>query len=333
MTRTGWPWAIVLAAGEGTRLRSLTTDERGRAVPKQFCSLRGNGTLLDAALERARGVVEPSRIVTIVAAEHRPFWERADTGPRGALVVQPQNRGTAAGLLLPLLHVLAHDPEATVVVLPSDHHVASEPTLQGALRLALRQAALEPEHVLLLGVAPEGPETEYGWIVCGYDTGVARPVERFVEKPAQALAERLYHGGALWNSFLLVARGSALLGLLERHAPDLVLALRPLVGQPDEARRLREAYEQLPTLDFSREVLQRAAHRLRVIEVPPCGWTDLGTPRRVAECLRLAPRSQASRAAAQPALVLARELARQGVLERAQAESPVRSLPGLAIVG
>jgi len=112
-------WALVLAAGEGSRLRALTTTN-GVAVPKQFCSPQSGPSLLQEALRRAEAVAPRSRICTIVAEQHRRWWE----GPLWSLppqniIVQPENRGTAAGLLLPLLlHIEARDPQARVVVLP-----------------------------------------------------------------------------------------------------------------------------------------------------------------------------------------------------------------------
>jgi mannose-1-phosphate guanylyltransferase len=118
----GNTWALILAAGQGTRLRSLTTTKEGFAVPKQFCSLCGGASLLEETLSRAETVATRSHIVTVVAAEHRRWWEPTLwTLPGENIVVQPQNKGTATGLLLPLLHILRRDPNATVAVLPSDH--------------------------------------------------------------------------------------------------------------------------------------------------------------------------------------------------------------------
>src|SRR5262245_39381555 len=122
----GRGWALVLAAGDGTRLRELTT-RNGIATPKQYCSLRGGRSLLGDVLARAGRCVPRRRIVVVVAEQHRRFWERelADFPPEN-IVVQPSNRGTAAGILLPLLTVLERDPGARLAVLPSDHFVVRE---------------------------------------------------------------------------------------------------------------------------------------------------------------------------------------------------------------
>lgn len=100
-------WALVLAAGEGSRLRSLTTTATGQAVPKQFCSLQGGPSLMQEALQRAASIAPIQRTCSIVAAQHRRWWEAPLYHlPEENVIVQPENRGTAHGILLPLLHIV-----------------------------------------------------------------------------------------------------------------------------------------------------------------------------------------------------------------------------------
>jgi mannose-1-phosphate guanylyltransferase len=118
-------------------------------------------------------------------------------------------------------------------------------------------------------------------------------VARFVEKPDQAAALELQAQGGVWNSFLLAARGWALLELYQSRLPGLLerfqeaFAQAPGGPEASEARgaRLAALYAELPSHDFSRELLQGSEERLRLEVVPPCGWTDLGTPARVEACL------------------------------------------------
>lgn len=282
-------WALVLGAGEGKRLRSLTTDDRGVAVPKQFCSLAGEHSLLHDALLRARTVASPAHTCAIVAADHRRWWEPSLRAlPRENIIVQPCNRGTAIGILLPLATILRRDPDATLLVLPSDHFVRNEVILSRAIREAMSRA--RDGEVILLGIDPEEADTELGYIVpdrpCGADV---QQVARFVEKPQRHEAEQTIEAGGLWNSFIFAARGATLFGMLERALPEGAMQLVDIERRVADGEampgELADVYEHLPTVDFSREVLQHLPRFLRVMRVPSCGWSDLGTPRRVREVL------------------------------------------------
>lgn len=288
-------WAIVLAAGDGTRLASLTTDEHGNSVPKQFCSLDGGSSLLADAMHRARHVAPRERVCVIVAEHHRRYWQSALwTTPASNVIVQPRNCGTANGILLATLRILERDPLARIVFLPADHHVRDEAALAGALRELATLLTRNPEELLLLGIEPEEADPELGYIVpakaAPADAEGTRRVERFVEKPQPALARELLRAGALWNSFIFAAHAPALLGRLRQAQPEIVERMETAIAR--DARlgarsiALEELYEDLPSVDFSRAVVQGAEQSLRVIAAPACGWSDLGTPRRVAEVLR-----------------------------------------------
>jgi len=276
-------WALILAAGAGTRLKSLTTDRNGDAVPKQFCSLDGGPSLLRQTIKRALGIVPLARTTIVVAHEQARHWTRAvvDLSPHN-IVVQPQNRGTAIGILLPLLHILRRDRHAKVALLPSDHFVEDEATLRGAMRYAF---STTKDDVTFLGIEPDFADPELGYIVAGEHDGTGRRrIARFVEKPELRTATALVNAGALWNSFILVASGNPLLEMIARRRPNVLAAMASAIESPNDAA-LRDLYEALPTVDFSRDVVEGAEQRLTVTRVPACGWTDLGTPARVAECL------------------------------------------------
>jgi len=299
-------WALVLAAGEGRRLSSLTTDANGITVPKQFCSLEGGPSLLTTTLDRARSVVADERVCVVVADQHRHWWaEFAEVLPSANVFVQPHNRGTANGILFPLLGILARDEQARIVVLPSDHYFSDEAVVARALRSAAEALSPRSRDVVLLGIEPEDADAELGYIVPGQDEGRGTlPVRRFMEKPESAIARRLISAGALWNSLIIAAGGRSLFRLFERRCPEVVAAMQFAVNGPgpplQSSSALRVLYERLPSIDFSRHILESAADGLRVRAVPHCGWTDLGTVRRVADTLdRLPARAdQAPRSAA-----------------------------------
>ena len=291
MKSSGDLWTIVLAAGEGSRLRELTLDPSGDPVPKQFWRIDQNRTMLQWAMDRARRQSRSDRVVPVVAAKHRRFWkEEFRSLPAANLVIQPENRGTAAGILLPLLRVLTLDPHATVVVLPSDHYVANEDVLERSLRRARLVVEAEPQKVVLLGMTPSHADTELGWIQPTSTGGWARPVEAFVEKPAAELAQELWRKGALWNSFMFVAKAMTLVSLYEESQRALLAAfINRIEAGGWSVSNLERLYEEIPSIDFSRGVLQPSPAALAVLSVPACGWSDLGTPPRVAAWRQAAP--------------------------------------------
>ena len=177
-------------------------------------------------------------------------------------------------------------PEARIAFLPSDHFVARESVMAESLRLALGSLEENSGGVTLLGITPDAPETGYGWIVPERAGRLLAPVERFVEKPDADSASQLFAAGALWNSFLFAVRAAALLELFRQRMPGLLSEFQAAFGTPSgRPTRLAELYTRLGSSDFSRDLLQESAACLRLAIVPPCGWTDLGTPERVARCL------------------------------------------------
>jgi mannose-1-phosphate guanylyltransferase len=285
-------WAIVLAAGDGMRLSSLTTDERGDAVPKQFCSLNGGPSLLQEALQRARRIVPRERVCTIVARQHERHWRHMLWSlPARNVIVQPRNCGTANGVLLGLLHILERDPLAHIVFLPADHYVHDEALLADSMRTAAMFVTRDRDGLTLIGIEPDDIDIELGYIVPGspVEHGIRR-VAQFVEKPMAAFARDLIARGAVWNSFIFWARATTLLALIRSRLSGIVEEMTNALARNwrgDEGTpALEELYECLPVIDFSRAVMQNAESVLRVSIAPACGWTDLGTPRRVVQTLQ-----------------------------------------------
>jgi mannose-1-phosphate guanylyltransferase len=284
-------WALVLAAGDGRRLSELSTDSAGRPVPKQYCTLGGGPSLLQAAIERGRSLVESAHVSVIVAAAHRRWWWRAlrDLPPRN-VIVQPSNRGTANGILLQLLHLEQADPAAEVVLLPSDHLVIDESVLSAAVQRAFARVRTSPAQIVLLGMSATAPDPDLGYIVpAPPDQQGMSEVLRFVEKPTPAAAAMLIEHGGLLNTFILVARCSTLLDLLGRAQPEILQAMRAAMDvHRDRLVALETLYERLPVLDFSRQVLETApASALHVERVAECGWSDLGTPKRIGQAISM----------------------------------------------
>jgi mannose-1-phosphate guanylyltransferase len=278
-------WSILLAAGDGKRVQPLTGELDGAPVPKQFYRPGGNESMLRWTVKRAADLVPVDRIVPVVASRHRRWWKRelADI-PASNIVVQPLNRGTAAGILLPLLRVQRLDPMAKVLVLPTDHYVEHESRLREAIDEAIDEANRNHDTVVLVGSSPSADDTECGWILPRLEAeGALVPrVAAFIEKPGDEFSRRLARRGAVVNTLIMVATVDAMVKLFERAVPELVEKFTSWssTGQGD----LDDLYRILPNVDFSREVLEGSCDLLSVVRATGCGWMDLGTPARLDTC-------------------------------------------------
>lgn len=288
-------WALVLAGGEGARLRRLTRLICGDDRPKQYVPLVGPATLLAQTLTRVARLVPAERTV-IVGQEQQSGYLAAERGiaPGTTVLLQPEDRGTAAAILLGAHWIQARDPGASVAVFPSDHFVLQEDLFGACVLAALawsRRTAGEP---VLLGARPTEPDAQYGWIEPGAVLDVAegrvvRRVRRFREKPSAAAARACFQAGGLWNTLVFVAGVGALTALGRLALPALDERLRRaghFAGSEHESWALRQAYAHAPGADFSRAVLERLPPRLAVLEMPALFWTDLGTPERVVATMR-----------------------------------------------
>ena len=290
----GGLWSIVLAGGEGERLRAWTEQRFGEARPKQYCVLMGQRTMLEHTLERAVAVSGPGRVVTVIGSGHLRYLAQ----PRrvelpGRVIEEPARRDTAPGVLLPLTYVLAADPGATVALLPSDHYIAPAARFQEHLASAFRLASAEPTRVVLLAAVPDRPEPDYGWIQAGSSLDVpdadVRFVRTFREKPSVPLASQFFREGYLWNTFILVAKARTLWDLAGEHVPHIrsrFEALLRAVGTPYEEGVLDWTYGAMKPANFSSLVLERAADRILVMKLEGVEWNDWGRPERIEETLR-----------------------------------------------
>lgn len=287
--RTG-PWSIVLAGGSGERLAVFTERWLGRYLPKQYCTFVGSRSMLEHTLDRASGLSRPEEIVTVVAREHSSF---APSRIRGAFVSQPVNRDTAPGIFLPAARVLSADPSATVAIFPSDHFVYPEKRFVETVRTTVLAAEALPDKIVLLGVVPDGPEPDYGWIFPGREllavgAEKVKAVRSFLERPAAGDAASAREEGALWNTMIMAAKVETLWRLGFRYLPEILFRLEyylDAIGTPGEERALAVSYSDMPRRNFSSHLLQRAPSEVAVVELEGVLWSDWGRVERISETL------------------------------------------------
>jgi mannose-1-phosphate guanylyltransferase len=285
-------WAIVLAGGDGTRLRSLTRHIAGGDCPKQFCAVDGSRTMLGQTLARIRPLIAPERTVVVGTRAHAGYLDRELRTRPPHLLLQPDNRGTGPAILWPTHWVSQRDPDAVVAVFPSDQFIQPEAKFLAHVARAVEAVRRHRDRVILLGIQPNRQEPGYGWI----EPGVAVPgpqdcfrVQSFWEKPSRERAAEFLCRGLLWNSFVMVARAETITELGRRHTPEIHARLARMgafAGSPHEEWAITQGYALMPSAGFSREILERSAELLLVMPVRGVLWSDWGTPARVVRTLR-----------------------------------------------
>ncbi len=288
-------WSIVLAGGEGERTRPFIEQWLGYHKPKQFCSFVGSRSMLQHTWDRADQLTLPEQKVTVVADHHAGEMSRQLRGdPSGQVIYQPHNCGTAAGIFLPLAHIRHRDPQATVVLYPSDHFVFPEYRFVQMAGKLMRAAELFTERLMLLGVSPNEVELDYGWIEPTQPLGWIRgsqvhQVGAFVEKPDTSRAVAAIDAGGLWNTFIIAAKVETFWKLGWECLPEMMQQFETFgkaIGTSFEQQMLRMIYEDMPHKDFSSDVLQQVSEHVGVLEMQNVIWSDWGHPSRICETLR-----------------------------------------------
>jgi len=280
------PWALVLAGGDGKRLQILTRKIAGAPIPKQYCRITGDRSLLEATLARIVPLVPRERTLVVVNRSHLELaLPQLHDVPLGNVIVQPGNRDTGPGIVFGLLDLIARRPRAPVVVFPSDHYVDDGSAFREHVARAILLVDMFPTRIVLLGIRPTHPEPAFGYIepgaplvVPGIESLAAYQVAAFHEKPSVEAAKHLQRMGALWNSFVMVFHPSRLLALLEARRSADVERLRGVI-------RFGAEYEDVPRWNFSADFLTEIADHLLVVPVGGVYWSDWGTPEAVEQTL------------------------------------------------
>jgi mannose-1-phosphate guanylyltransferase len=287
---------IVLSAGSGTRMRDFVHRLRGHDLPKQYVNFIGKRSMLEHTFDRAEKLIPAERLYVVIAREHLEFSEVSrQVGSRSSetVVIQPKNKDTAPGLLLPLIYLHRRYPDAAVAIFPSDHFIVEEDVFIRHVDLAFQLVEQDGSRIVLLGVEPNAPEPEYGYIVPGEkikEPGLAsaKKVEMFVEKPAVETAKKIVRIGALWNTLVMVFQLTTLMNVFRRATPELYRSFQPIlkaISTPDEQRVLDAVYHELNSINFSTAVLEVLPFEYRqdllVLPVRGVTWSDWGSADRL----------------------------------------------------
>ena len=205
------------------------------------------------------------------------------------IIIQPFNRETSASILLPLLHILRRDPDARVIIFPSDHYVSDEPRFMAHVTAADKFVQRHPKFLLLLGIHMEEHEADYGWIetnmkIADVDGCEIFRVKRFLEKPDAKKADTLQKNRTLCNTMVLAGLGSTVLRKFRLTTPTVFHAFKQIDGElfsPREAEIVRDVFATLPSVDFSKAILGHDPRGLAVLHVKGVYWNDWGDAARI----------------------------------------------------
>jgi len=273
-------YAVIMAGGSGTRLWPLSRKKH----PKHILPLLGERTLFQSTVDRLEGFVPPDRMLVVTTAEQEAaLKEQAPEIPAGNYLVEPQPRGTASVVGLAAVVLNRRDPEAVMLVLPSDHFIRNRDVFQLIMRVAVEVAGRN--YLVTLGITPSFPATGYGYIQNGealpekYAYPVYRAL-RFTEKPDAAKARQmLATGNHTWNSGMFVWRVDRILDEFSRQMPELKATLDRIGGAwgtAEGSARLASLWPGLKneTIDYG---IMEHAGQVAVLPAGGLDWSDVGS--------------------------------------------------------
>ncbi len=270
--------AVIIAGGSGERF----WPKSRRSLPKQLLPITGGRTMLDETVERLKSLV-PVEDQFVVTGEilKEEIKRQIPSLPDENIIAEPSGRNTAAAVGLAAVKI--GDPDAIMIVLPSDHLILDEELFLKTLSEAGESAA-DGDSLITIGIKPQGPATGYGYIKVGEKVGnkgkiPVYKVERFIEKPARAAAEKfLEEGKYLWNSGMFIWKCSAIMDAFKRYMPSLYTCLIEIgdaIGTADEEKIIREKYESLEKVSIDYGVMEKADNTL-IVE-GNFRWDDVGS--------------------------------------------------------
>ena len=279
---------VILCGGSGTRLWPLSRA----GFPKQFLSLAGDATLFQQAVQRLAALADAAPPLVVGNDEHRflALEQLREIKVAGAtLLLEPLGRNTAPALTLAALAAVAaqgEEGDPILVVTPADQTVTDGVAFSQALQKAV--TAAQDDAIVILGIAPDRPETGYGYIQAepadpADVVNSALVVRRFVEKPDQSTAASyLASGDYYWNGGMFVLKASVWLRALGRWRPDILAGTQAAwAGRKDDAPFVRpgkEAFAAIPSESIDYAVMERCPGSEISMRMVPlaAGWSDLG---------------------------------------------------------
>lgn len=270
-------YCVIMCGGIGSRFWPYSRTN----MPKQFLDFLGTGrSLLQMSYDRILPVVPRENIILLTNAQyaeeiHRQLPDLTDR----QILLEPARRNTAPCIAWAAMHIHALDPEASIIVTPSDHLITREREFEESILNGF-EFVENNDALLTLGISPTRPETGYGYIQVGEAVkGNIHKVKTFTEKPDLELARTFLRTGEFfWNSGIFLWKADSILKAFREYCPDIAGVFArgsESFGTDDEERFINEAFPGCMSISIDYAVMEKASNVY--VETVEFGWNDLGT--------------------------------------------------------
>lgn len=274
--------AIIMAGGSGTRF----WPESRREMPKQLLRLSGDRTMIQSTVDRLGSLVgdDQTMVVTNAMLVDAIAKQLPDV-PRKNLVGEPAKRDTAPCVGLAASLVAHDDPDAIMLVMPSDHVIKDHQAFQDAIRRGVALIDDDPKRIVTFGIKPNYPAESFGYIQRGQSIGdAAFAVDRFREKPDAATAKQYVDAGTFyWNSGIFLWRADTILAAMKQNVPEItdhIDAIAKSIGSDSYEQTLEREFKAIAGKSIDYAVMENYPN-VAVIEAP-FDWDDVGSWQAIA---------------------------------------------------
>ncbi len=261
--------AVILAGGKGKRFWPLSRESH----PKQFLKLFGKKSLLEQTTDRLFPLVSFQHIWIVSSVQQKKFFTIPIS--QDHFLLEPKSRNTAASIGWAAFELVKKDPEAVMIILPSDHLIQKKTLFHAALKQAVH-AALKGR-LATIGIPPLYPHTGYGYIEIENPSLSVSPVKSFKEKPDLKTAERyLKEGRYFWNSGMFIWKAQTILSLFEYHLPHHYSVLKAMTASRVSLKAQKKYFETLQDISIDYAIMEKAASQTDMVRAS-FSWSDVGS--------------------------------------------------------
>lgn len=272
-------YGLIMAGGVGSRFWPLSTASN----PKQFLDVLGIGkSLLRLTFERLNKFIPTENIYILTNSSYESLvLEQLPELEKGQVLCEPERKNTAPCIAYAAAKINALDPNATLLISPSDHLIVNELRFEQIIEIAWQTA--QSDQLVTLGIEPNRPDTGYGYIefekTHQNQKGAVCQVMQFREKPDLATAESfLLAGNFYWNAGIFIWKADIILKALSLYQPDIFNIFNQgstIYGSPQEPVFLKEAFAACPDISIDFAIMEKAPNVSVVLA--DFDWSDLGT--------------------------------------------------------